>query len=332
MKTNSLKEIIASFKGRRIAVVGDLMLDTYVWGDVTRISQEAPVPVVHAKKKTYTLGAAANVMRNIVSLGGEPIAFGMIGDDPNGKILLGLLEEWRIDSSNVIVEKEHLTIEKQRVIAGTQQIARVDYENLKPAPERVRNSIIKSLIALIEDDGIDAIIFEDYAKGLLEEEMLDEIINCAKRKSIMVALDPHPKHNMKVKNLNLITPNHSEAFALAGVYYSKKNVPVLQDLELEEVARRLYDDWNAENLLITLGPDGMALFTGKNTLVHIPTRAKEVFDVSGAGDTVIAVYVLACLGGGNGEQAAQIANHAAGIVVGKVGTAAVTVDEIVDVL
>ena len=330
MKKDRVKNILDNFTGKRIAVVGDLMLDVYVWGKVSRISPEAPVPVVHVKKKTFCLGGAANVMRNIVSLGGEAVAFGIIGTGMNGSKLLELMRKEDINIEYVIVDNDYTTIEKQRIIADSQQLARVDYEDKETVSVLQRNSITATLLSEIESGNVEGVIFEDYAKGLLDSEMMNKVICAAKMKNIPVALDPHPSHKMDVKGLTLMTPNHIEAFSLAGIYLKGFSDPVDQDLLLKNVADKINSEWKIKQLLITLGAKGMLLFEENRLPVHIPTRAKEVFDVTGAGDTVIAVNTLSVLGGATGVEAANISNNAAGIVVGRIGTSSVTKEEILN--
>jgi D-beta-D-heptose 7-phosphate kinase/D-beta-D-heptose 1-phosphate adenosyltransferase len=328
MNDKRLKEIVAEFKGKRIAVLGDLMLDAYVFGKASRISQEAPVPVVQVKKMHQTLGGAANVMRNVITLGGQVSAFGLIGDDLTGQELLTLLKDYEINHDGVLVDASRRTIQKKRVIAGAQQLVRIDYEDIHPVSEELREKLVSRIIEEIKQKEIDAVIFEDYAKGLLNVSMLDDIIREANKMGVITALDPHPGHPLEAKGLVLMTPNRSEAFGLAGVYCSDPISPVENDKNLNKVSAALLEKWEAKHLLITLGAQGMALFEGDGNRFVIPTRAREVFDVSGAGDTVIAAYTLALLGGATAVEAAEIANHAAGVVVGKVGTVSVELEEL----
>lgn len=330
MNKDSLKPIFNSMTSKKVAVIGDLMLDSYIWGKVTRISPEAPVPVVHVRKKTYCLGGAANVMRNIVSLGGEAIAFGILGTQSTGKQLLDLIKESNINSDYIAIDENYLTIEKQRIIAESQQLARVDYEDMETIPDYLHDYIATKIIELIKSRKIDAIIFEDYAKGLITSEMMSEILDVANKNGIVTSLDPHPSRRLKFKGITLATPNQNEAFALAGVYNKELSYPPINDSALKEVADILEKEWKVEQLLITLGAKGMALYEKDKNPIHIPTKAKEVFDVTGAGDTVIATYTLALLGGATGHQAAEISNQAAGIVVGRIGTSCVTQEELLN--
>ncbi len=328
MDRKRLSKILESAAGREIAVIGDLMLDVYVWGRATRISQEAPVPVVQVRKQTETLGGASNVMRNISSLGGRAKAFGVIGNDSAGQKLRSLIRDHGIDDGFVITDQARATTQKQRIMAGSQQLLRIDYEKAEPLPDAIKIRIAEGLISDIYKGKIHAVIFEDYAKGVLNKGLLQEIISICRRKGVVTALDPHPSQPFEAKGLTLMTPNRSEAFAISGTYPREASRPVEEDRALLEVAGKIMKSWAPEHLLVTLGADGMALFSGKKKCLVVPTRAREVFDVSGAGDTVIASFVLALLGGAGPAEAAEISNHAAGVVVGKIGTASVSKDEL----
>ncbi len=323
-----LSRIMDKAAGARIAVVGDLMLDVYIWGKASRISQEAPVPVVQVKKQTQTIGGAANVMRNIVSLGANARAFGIVGKDDAGKRIRSIISEQGIDDEFVITDSSRSSTQKQRIIAGTQQLLRIDYEKIEPVSGTIRNKLSTGLLSEIRKGKVDAIIFEDYAKGVLSKEFVDHVNSEAVGRGLVTALDPHPSQPFEVKHLTLMTPNRLEAFALSGTYYREPVRPVEKDKAMMDVAEKIMGTWVPEHLLMTLGADGMALFEKSGKRHIVPTKAREVFDVSGAGDTVIASFVLALLGGATPSEAAEISNHAAGVVVGKIGTAAVTVDEL----
>jgi len=331
LSVKRLESILEGCKGRRVAVVGDLMLDVYLFGSASRLSPEAPVPVVNIKKKSFKLGGAANVMRNVVSLGGKVSAFGAIGDDQNGETLKKLLAEDGIDASCVIKDPSRRTTEKQRLLAGNQQLVRMDFEDCHPVPQEVIGSIYDGLEKLIASRSVDAIIFEDYAKGLLDKKLTQAIVDKAAAAGVATGLDPHLGNPMQIKKLSLLKPNRSESFGLAGVYCHDPISPVEKDVNLMEVARRILENWEPERLLITLGSQGMGLF-GRDELISIPTNAKEVFDVSGAGDTVIASYMLSLAAGASPAEAAELSNHAAGIVVAKVGTATASPEEILESL
>ena len=319
--SSDLLKYVDGFSGRRVAVLGDLMLDVYFWGDAKRISPEAPVPVVDVNRITRCLGGAGNVMNNIVTLGGRSLAFGMIGDDIGGQQLLAELDRFGIDRAGVLVDAGRRTTEKQRVLAGHQQLLRLDHEDIGSAPAALRQQLINRLLTLIRGREIDALIFEDYRKGLLSEEMLAVLVPEAARYGVRTALDPKPGSLLPVPGLTVIKPNRSEAVKMCGLDNA-------DSLPLEVVAEALLEKWQPEFLLISLAQDGMALFGRGGLRTVIPTRAKEVFDVSGAGDTVVASYMLALSAGAAPEEAAEISNYAAGVVVGKVGTSPVSAEEL----
>jgi D-glycero-beta-D-manno-heptose-7-phosphate kinase len=330
MKKTRLTQIVDKFRDMRIAVVGDLMLDVYIWGKTSRISPEAPVPVVQVKKKSCCLGGAANVMRNVVTLGGKVKAYGVVGDDSDGDEMKSLFESYSIDPTSLSVDKSRRTTKKQRIIASAQQLLRVDFEDIEKLDDIIHQEIIIELKKLIDSQAIDAIIFEDYGKGVLNEEMLNQIITRAKENNIITSLDPKPGHLLKVKGLTVMKPNRSEAFAITGTFSQGNGIAVEDDKQLHAVAAKLLDEWEPDYLIISLAAQGMALFRKDAEMVVIPTRAREVYDVSGAGDTVIAAFTLALSTGADPVEAAEIANHAAGIVVGKVGTVTVSKDELLE--
>lgn len=330
MKPNRIHALIEKFPAQRVAVVGDLMLDRYIWGSASRISQEAPVPVVAIDRQTASPGGAANVLRNISSLGAQPLAFGVIGKDSAGDALVDLLKVERVDTSGVSRSPDRVTSEKTRIIAEHQQIVRVDNERIESISEQDCGDLVTRLRVAIEEGGIDAIIVEDYAKGAVTKELLHEVVALGKKNDIPVALDPHPGNAAAASGLTVMTPNRAEAFAMAGVYPRPSVLPVEDDQALSEVVSQLQDIWNPKYLMITLGGDGTALFQEGQPVHHIPTQAREVFDVSGAGDTVIASFVLSLLAGATPDEAAAISNHAAGVVVAKVGTATVSTEELID--
>lgn len=328
MDESNLIPYIARFPGCRVGVVGDLMLDRYVWGAATRISQEAPVPVVQVRRESATPGGAANVVRNLVSLGARAMAFGVIGADRHGETLRSLLGAAGADLTGVVTVADRETTVKTRVIAGSQQVVRIDREVTSPIPSACRAALLAQLEAALRAGALQAVILEDYAKGLLDQALVRDVVALCRRHGAFVTLDPHPLNPFNVNGLRLMTPNRSEAFALAGMPYQPTRLPLAADAALEAVGRRLVEVWAPELLLVTLGASGMALFAGGAPVLHIPTRARQVFDVSGAGDTVMAAFVLGLLAGAAPEAAARLSNQAAGIVVGKVGTAAVTAAEL----
>ena len=319
--SGDLLQYIDRFGDMRVAVLGDLMLDVYFWGEANRISPEAPVPVVDVKRITRCLGGAGNVMSNIVTLGGCSLAFGMIGNDEGGRQLLAELDRFGIDRTGVQVDESRRTTEKQRVLAGHQQLLRLDHEDIGRASDVIREKIVEQVLTLIRERKIDGLIFEDYRKGLLSEAMLEVIVPEANRYGIRTALDPKPGSLLPVPGISVIKPNRSEAVRMCGL-------PNADSLPLDQVAEALLEKWQPEHLLISLAQDGMALFSRNGGKTVIPTRAREVFDVSGAGDTVVASFMLALAAGAAPVEAAEIGNYAAGVVVGKVGTSPVSAEEL----
>ncbi len=300
------EEIISAFPEAKILVVGDLILDKYLWGDVERISPEAPVPVVDVKKETVNLGGACNVAWNISSLNGNVYIAGVIGDDENGRILKYLLEDKKINPI-LVKDRNRPTTEKTRVIAVSQQLMRIDREKKSPVSIDIENQLIDEIDRII--DTIDAVIVSDYGKGVITNRIMDFL----REKEKPIFVDPKPKNVNLYKNITIMTPNRKEAYQLAQLD---------SDYPVEEVGKVLMGKLNMKHLLITLSSEGMMLFN-KNSITKIPAKARKVFDVTGAGDTVISVLALAKVSGGDWEESASLANYAAGYVVGEIGTAVV---------
>ena len=332
MKNSNLVELLAIFPNCRIAVIGDLMIDSYIWGSVDRISPEAPVPVVQVTKTSCCLGGAANVMRNIVTLGGKVDAFGLVGNDSNGELIRQLLREYKIDPSGVLTDFERPSIRKERVIAGSQQLLRIDFENPSPASEQLRQDLVARVKKHLDTGEIKALILEDYAKGLFSEAMAQDLVDYANKLGIITMLDPNPRNKMHLSGLTAMKPNRTEAFAMAGVPLTAQTGDAANDESLREVAKIIRRKWQVKNLLISLAAQGMALFDESNQCTVIPTRAREVYDVSGAGDTVVAAASLALAAGSDARSAAELANYAAGVVVRQLGTATVSADELREAL
>jgi len=332
MKISSarLTEIFRAMDHVRIGVVGDLMLDVYISGTASRLSQEAPVPVLRVRSQETRLGGAANVMHNLTSLApsAKVYAFGVAGADPYADTMCALLRERGISIEGIITDPTRRTTVKQRVIASGQQVVRMDMEDTNPIGGNVLKRLERRLLSGIRNGQFDALIFEDYAKGLLHADMLQRLADEARRFGIYTSLDPHPGHPMHIRGLSLMTPNRMEAFGLAGQYCTDPADRVEEDAPLRNVAKVLLKNWAPDSLLITLGHQGMALFRKHKKLLVIPTVAREVFDVSGAGDTVISTLTLCRAAGADEQEAAMISNQAAGIVVGKRGTATTTPAEI----
>jgi D-beta-D-heptose 7-phosphate kinase/D-beta-D-heptose 1-phosphate adenosyltransferase len=318
--------LLAAFATRRILVVGDLMLYEFIWGKVSRISPEAPVPIVNVTGETYYPGGAANVARNLKEFTSHVAIIGLAGNDAAGDRLLGLLSSAGIDTAGVQRDPTLSTTTKTRIIARNQQVVRVDRER-KPVLTAAQTALaIQQLDTMVA--GVDAIVVADYGKGFVTQPLAGHLCRSAREHGKILTVDPHPHTSLNWSGVTAVKPNRLEAFIAAGMPPSEPVTPVLADEALLEVGRRLRQRWQAQNLLITLGEHGMLLFSGDAPPSHTPTRAQEVFDVSGAGDTAIAVLTLGLAAGGTPAEAAELANRASGIAVGKLGTATATLDEL----
>ena len=309
------KEIISKFSEKKILVVGDLILDKYLWGEVERISPEAPVPIVDVKEESLKLGGACNVAWNISTLGAEVYIVGVVGKDENGKILKNMLKENKIKSL-VVADPRRPTIEKTRVLAVSQQLLRIDRESKDKIDNGIINNLIKNIDKVITE--VDGIIVSDYGKGVITQEVMSFLLSTGKP----VFVDPKPDNFSLYRNITIMTPNRKEAYRCIK---KDKNYPV------EEVGREIMEKLNLNQLLITLGSEGMALFEGKN-ITKIPAKAKKVFDVTGAGDTVISVLTLSKVSGGSWLESAVLSNLAGGYVVGEIGTTAITGEKLLDLV
>ena len=327
MKRARLEELLQAFAGRKVLVIGDLMLDEFIWGNVRRISPEAPVPVVEVIRQSCFPGGSANVARNLREFCGHVSVMGLVGVCAHAAQLKKLLADNHINLDHLQEDPAYQTIVKTRIIAGHQQVVRVDREKKAGFTPLQTNLVIRQVEGLLP--ALDAIIFEDYGKGLLQQELVDRIISVAKKAGVVITVDPNPNNRLDWHSVTAITPNRSEAFASAGRQWTDPVDPAENDTELFEVGKILLKKWGTQNLLVTLGEQGMMLFRPDQTPFHIPTRAQEVFDVSGAGDTAIALFTLALCAGATPPEAADISNHASGIVVGKLGTAIVTREELI---
>jgi D-beta-D-heptose 7-phosphate kinase/D-beta-D-heptose 1-phosphate adenosyltransferase len=325
-KLSSAGQWIAGFAGKRILVIGDLMLDEFIWGEVTRISPEAPVPVVNITGESYYPGGAANVARNIRELTAGAAVMGIAGADPQGQRLLGLLGAAGIDTFAVQQDRAFLTTVKTRIVARNQQVVRVDRERKGPLSAQQTERSMRLLDQAI--GSVDAIIVADYGKGCLTQPLADYICRTTSEHGKILTVDPHPHTSLRWRNATAIKPNRTEAFLAAGLQPSDPVEPVLCDGPLLAAGATLFGVWGTRNLLITLGEQGMVLLDRGAPPYHTPTRAKEVFDVSGAGDTAIAVFTLGLAAGASPAEAAELANCASGLVVGKLGTATVTAAEL----
>jgi D-glycero-beta-D-manno-heptose-7-phosphate kinase len=315
------KALLRRIAGLRILVIGDVMLDHYIWGDATRISPEAPVPVIDIARDTWTAGGAANVAINVASLGAHCTVIGFLGSDANGARLREILGEKGVEA--IATPGDGMTIVKTRVMVQHQQLCRLDRESPPYAyaidPVRSGRLLAKAIRAC------DAVVLSDYAKGTLSERLVSQVTKLARASRKFIALDPKPKHQLAFNGLDLITPNKREALQLAGIEPAP-GAP----FPAAAVCARLDERYRTKNVVVTLGEDGMLLSSGGRLLKMIPTAAREIYDVSGAGDTALAGLVLALTSGAGLEEAAHFANAAAGVVVAKLGTATVSPAELLD--
>ena len=316
---NKFKTVISNFKNSRVLVIGDLILDEFLWGDVSRISPEAPVPVVWVKRESFMPGGASNVANNLRSLGARTYLAGVIGDDESGAILKGELDQKGIDTGGIVVDESRPTTLKTRVVAQHQQVVRIDKEKQHALSDAMISRIINYTRGLITK--IDAIIIEDYGKGVITPKLLKHIVPLARAHKKIISVDPKEENLKYYQGITLITPNNHEASKAVGF-------EIKDSATLKRAGIAILKKFKTKIALITLGENGMAVFQKDKPMKQIPTVAQEVFDVSGAGDTVIATYTLALASGADPVQAAHISNCAAGIVVGKVGIAVVTPDEL----
>jgi D-glycero-beta-D-manno-heptose-7-phosphate kinase len=322
-----LQQILDRASSRRITVIGDLMLDEFVWGKVGRISPEAPVPVVEVTGESFYPGGAANVARNLREFVDRVAIIGLLGTDRSGQQLRELLSGQKIDTSNAVEEATFNTIVKTRIIARHQQVVRVDREKFVGPSAPQIGEVVAAVRKNIPET--DAIIFEDYGKGFLSTELVSQIADVARSAGKIVAADPNPRNLVAWRGLTVIKPNRTEAFLAAGIPTGDPDAAPSEDADLKRAGEALLKKWETENVLITLGEHGMMLFQAKESPHYIPTKAREVFDVSGAGDTAIALFTLGLACGATPTEAAEIANHASAVVVSKLGTATVTRDELI---
>ena len=321
-----IRQVLNSSLQRRVMVVGDVMLDQFIWGNVGRISPEAPVPVVEFQRESFMPGGAANVARNLSALGVQTELFSVVGRDDAAKNLERLLSDQRVDCRGLLAQASRATSIKTRIVAHRQQVVRVDRETRLdidgPTTRRLLATLEPAILAA------DAVIVGDYGKGVVTQGLLDGLRKFCHARGVWLSMDPKPVHQLNLSGLSLITPNRKETFELTNLPDDTRASDPLQDEGLLRAADKLLTDLQPALLLITLGDQGMLLCQRKQRPFHIPTVAQEVFDVSGAGDTVIASFTLAIAAGASPVEAAIISNHAAGVVVGKVGTATVSQNEL----
>ena len=321
-KANRLKEYIDRFSEAKVLVIGDIIMDEYVWGDVSRISPEAPVPVVEVKRETKMLGGAANVIHNIATLGAKPTLCGVVGQDHAGKAIINEINNMGLTSDGIVLEQGRPTSIKTRVVARNQQVVRFDRETRTD----IRPESIENLLTFIGEnlDGLDAIVVADYGKGVISATLmkgLRKLIQSAPGESVKIAVDPKTGNFEYYHGVDVITPNHHEA----GIFC---RFEIVDEETLVRAGKQMLKELNCRSVLITQGKDGMTLFENGGEIIHIPTVAKNVFDVTGAGDTVIGTFSLALASGLDLKSAAVLSNYAAGIVVGEVGTSTVSAEEL----
>ena len=315
-----VKSLLRAARKSRVLVVGDVMLDQFMWGSVKRISPEAPVPVVEFQNETYMPGGAANVARNLTALGAAVNLYGLVGMDEGAKRLKKLLKEDGVDGKGLVSAGDRMTTRKTRVIAHQQQMLRVDRETNEPMSPRTARRMLSSVEKQLDDAC--AVIVCDYSKGAVTQELLDGLREQCQSAGVWLSFDPKPAHNLNLAGMSLITPNRSELFALAGLPDEDTSA------SLNAAVKGVQDKCDPDIMLVTLSEQGMLLCPRGERPTLIPTVAQEIYDVSGAGDTVIASFTLAIAAGATPAEAAVFSNHAAGVVVGKMGTAVVTPKEL----
>ena len=319
MPRTSLARHLLRFSRSRVLILGDVMLDEYVWGTVSRISPEAPVPVVAVRSESVKVGGAGNVATNVAALGGQASLIGLVGDDAVGERLGHELELAGVKSDGLIVDRSRPTTVKSRVVAGSQHIVRFDRESDAPISPAIRERVVAAVRERLS--GADVLLISDYAKGLIGPGLVRAVLAMTARQGRIVAVDPKVQHLPLFKGVTVVAPNHHEAAAAA-------HLQVRNEADLLRVGRVLLRRLQAQAVLITRGEQGMSLFEAEKAVVHIQTVAREVYDVTGAGDTVMGALSLALAAGADMREAAMIANYAAGVVVGKRGTATVTRGEL----
>ena len=323
-------KVISSFSEKRILVIGDVMLDRFIWGSVSRISPEAPVPVVNVEKDAVYPGGAANVARNLSPFARQVYMVGRVGKDRDGETLVGILGDGGIDATGMLCSDSCETITKTRVIARKQQVVRFDRERIARSTSDQAAQVKHFLLERSAE--LDGLIISDYGKGFITQELVDAVVPAAQSAGLVVTVDPNPKNPLNWQGVTAIKPNRTEAFRQVGMdedHWPPHSDP-LEDEGLLRVGQELLNLWGTEILQITLGEQGMILFERGGKPQHIPTVAQEVFDVSGAGDTAIALFTLSLTAGATAVEAAQISNCASGVVVGKLGTATLSPHELLE--
>lgn len=314
-----IEKITRSIGQAKILILGDIMLDEYLYGAVSRISPEAPVPVVEINKEQLRLGGAANVANNIAALGDTPLLLGTVGEDDASIKLSQLLKSRGIGREYLINDKKRRTTIKTRIIAGSQQVVRADREDAVEITVETERVVFERFLTALND--IKAVIISDYGKGVITASLLEKVIPACRDKGVFVGVDPKESHFFNYRNVSVVTPNHHEAGFVAGRRIKSEN-------DLKEVGGLLLNRLEADSVLITRGEKGMTLFSANGDIDQVPTVAQKVFDVTGAGDTVISTFVASAAAGASLKEATIISNCAAGLVVGEIGTATVNVEQL----
>ncbi len=320
------RQILSAAAKTRVLVIGDVMLDQFIWGSVARISPEAPVPIVDFERESFMPGGAANVARNLTSLKVRTELFGAIGNDVAAGQLKKLLAGQEIGCAGLVANRARHTSVKTRIVAHKQQVVRIDRETRDGLDAKLTAKLLAAVKARLP--GTDAVIVGDYGKGVVTQPLLNGLKASCRARGVWLSLDPKPVHHLNLAGLSLITPNRKETFELANLPDETRHADPLADRNLMQAAERLLNELRPAVLLVTLGELGMLLCQRGQKPFHIPTVAQEVYDVSGAGDTVIATFTLAVAAGASPLEAAILSNYAAGIVVGKIGTATATPEEL----
>jgi D-beta-D-heptose 7-phosphate kinase/D-beta-D-heptose 1-phosphate adenosyltransferase len=321
-----VRQLLAAASRARIVVLGDVMLDQFVRGRVGRISPEAPVPVVEFENESFVPGGAGNVARNLADLNAATELLGVVGHDDAARQLKEVLQHDRIGCAGLLTCPQRVTSIKTRIIAHRQQVVRVDRESSQDLDEAATQRLLEGLERNLKT--ADAVIIGDYAKGVVTQRLLDGARKLCRQRGVWLSVDPKPSHQLDLSGVSLLTPNRKEAFGLAGMADHTPGAPPAEDDGLLGTVEKLLTELKPALLLVTLGDQGMLLCQRGHRPFYIPTVAREVFDVSGAGDTVIASFTVAIVAGASPVEAAIVSNHAAGIVVGKLGTATVQPEEL----
>jgi rfaE bifunctional protein kinase chain/domain len=318
-----ISQLKNNFKKLRIAVIGDMMLDCYFRGDVKRISPEAPVPVIEVEKEFFRFGGAANVALNILKLGGTPVPIGIIGNDNDGSVFTSLLKEFKMMSDGIIVDDLRPTTAKTRVIAGDQHVVRIDKESKKDLSAKTEEKLFNFLSSQIKN--LDGIILQDYNKGVLTISLIKKIIKLANEKNVLITVDPKFNNFFEYKTVTVFKPNRKEAEDILAM-------KIKTDADIKKAGKIIMDKLKAQNILLTLGAEGIAVFERGKEEKKMPTKARKVADVSGAGDTVIATLTMALAAGENIFEASYLANYAAGIVCEEVGIVPIEADRLFEIV